>query len=106
MTVFTNEASFSGGEGEAGAVDVIGAGPVDGGQGGAKGWWRRWLVGGQEGMEKASVEFGVEDGHFEAVGGEGVAVGVRDSDNEAFEAESSQVVGHLRRAVGTVEQTT
>ncbi len=45
------------------------------------GCWR--LVGGGERDEQPVVDLGVEDGDADAVGGEGVAVGVREPADEA-----------------------
>ena len=53
-------------------------------------------MGSEEGVEEAVVELGVEHSGPDAVGGGDVGVGVGDAQNEAFEAESSEVVGHLR----------
>lgn len=51
------------------------------------------------------IKLGVEDRHSQALGREGVAIRMGDPDDEALEAESPQVIGHLRLAVGATEQT-
>jgi hypothetical protein len=51
------------------------------------------------------VNLGVEDGDADAVGGEGVGVGVRDPFDETVEAQPAKVVGHLVGGVVVAEES-
>src|SRR6266851_6062067 len=51
------------------------------------------------------MELGVEDGDADALGGEGVAVGARRALGQAVEAQTAQVVAHLRGAVVAAEES-
>ncbi len=64
-------------------VDV----PIEGVQGGAEFGWCLGLVGGEEWGEDAVVDFGVEDGEAQTVGGEVVGVGVWAADDEPVVAQ-------------------
>ena len=57
------------------------------------------LVGGEQGAQQPVVQFGVEDGDLDAVGGQDVAVGVVDPAGQAGQAQSPQVIGDLARTV-------
>lgn len=54
--------------------------------------------------EEAEIEFRIEEGDFETVAGEAIAVGLRDPVNEPLEAQLSEVIGHLCGRVGPPEQ--
>ncbi len=54
---------------------------------------------GQEWSQQAAIDFGVEDGDVDAVGGEHVRIRMGPSSDQAFAAQTPQIVGHLRRAV-------
>jgi len=86
---------FSGGAGQAGAGGVVVDVAGDGGERGAEFWWGLGLVGGGERDEEPVVDLGVEDGDPDAIGGEHVAVGVREPADEPVEPQPPQVVGHL-----------
>src|SRR5215471_12359812 len=62
------------------------------------------VVGGQQGAEQPVVELGVEERHSDAVRGQDVAVLPLQALDHALEAETAEVVGHLRRGVGVAEQ--
>jgi hypothetical protein len=82
-------------------IDVAG----DSGQGCSELGWGLGLVGGGERNEHPVVDLGVEDGDADAVGGEGVAVGVGQAADEPGQAQPAQVVGHLSGAVVAAEQS-
>ena len=56
------------------------------------------------GPKDAKVELAVEERDFEPVAGGGIAMRLRDAMDQPFEAEASQVIGHLRGGVGPTEQ--
>ena len=57
----------------------------------------------QFGPQDAEIELGVEEGDLEPIAGGGVAMGLGDAMDEAFEPQAPQVVGHLRGGVGAAE---
>jgi hypothetical protein len=63
------------------------------------------LVGFEERLEESGPELGVEDGDAKAFRGELVGVGAGDALDQAVEAESAQVVAHLRGAVDAAEES-
>src|SRR5262249_15056853 len=54
--------------------------------------------------KNAQIEFGVEERDFEAITGRGIAVGVRNAMDQAFESKASQVVGHRRGGIRTAPE--
>lgn len=54
--------------------------------------------------EEAEIELRIEEGDFEAVTGDAIAVGLRDPVNETLEAQPPEVVGHRCGRVGPPEQ--
>jgi hypothetical protein len=58
-----------------------------------------WMIDGQEGAEQTAVHLGIENGDADTVGSEHAGVGMRESPDQTFAAQATQVVGHLRRAV-------
>ena len=88
------------GAGDAG-VDVL----VDDAQGLAELGWCLALAGGHERAEQPVVHLGVEDGQgLMPSGVQDVPVGVLDAGDQPSQAEPPQVVGHLPRGVGGVQQ--
>src|SRR6266508_3143195 len=89
---------------DAGAIDVDVEFAVDDLEGASELDRSWWLVGGEEWSEEPVVDLGVEDRPAHAVGGEVVGVGVRQSADEPFEPEASQVIRGLRGGVEAVER--
>ena len=92
-----------GGGGEACGLDVLADGGFEGAERAADLDRGGWFVGLVEGSEELVLEFGVEDGDVDPVGGQGVAVGVPDPVDQPGQAEPAQVVGHLALAVVLAE---
>ena len=49
----------------------------------------------------AQVEFGIEEGDLQAIGGRGISVRVRNAVNQTLEAKAPEIVGHLRGGIRT-----
>src|SRR5437667_5229773 len=68
---------------------------------------RQMVAVGEEGVplrsQDAQIQLAVKKGDFESVGRRSVAVRVRDAMNEALEAETTQVGGHLRGGIRGAE---
>ena len=87
-------------------VEAVVESAVDGLEGAAQSMEAAGRSAARSGAEWSVVEFGVEDRPADTVGGEPVGVGVRESSDEAFEAQASQVevvcaVAQGRRAAGS-----
>jgi hypothetical protein len=63
-----------------------------------------WLVRGDQWSQQPVVDFGVEDGEALPVVGEDVGVGVRQPDDQPFQAKAAQVVAAAGLGVFGVEQ--
>ena len=74
---------------------------------GAKWAWQPvvgWQQGRPLGPQDAEIEFRAEEGHLQAVTGGRIAMRLRDAMDQPFEAEASEVIGHLRGGVGPAEE--
>ena len=89
---------------EARAVGVVVHVAGDGCQRGAEFGRRLGLVRGGERDQEPVVDLDVEDGDADAVGGEHIAVGVREPADEAVEPQPAQVISHLPWGVVDAEQ--
>ena len=85
--------------------DVVVEAVFDGGQCPTDWDRRRRLVGFEQGGEQSLLELGVEDCDADALVRDHVGVGALEALDEAMEAQASQVVAHLGRAVGRAEES-
>ena len=55
--------------------------------------------------QNTQIELAIEEGDFKPVGGDCVAMALRNAMNQSLETKASEVVGHLGRSVGGAEQS-
>ena len=85
--------------------DVVSDTAVEGGEGLTQGSGLGWRVRAEERSQDPVMDLGVEDRRPESVVGGDVGVGPREAGDQAMEAQSPQVVGHLGRGVAGAEQS-
>src|SRR4051794_26652486 len=59
----------------------------------------RWMIDGKQWSQQTTVEFRIEDGYAYSVVGEHIGIGMRNTLDQTFASQATQIVGHLRRAV-------
>ena len=77
---------------------------VDGVKSATEREWGGGFVGGEQRGEEAVVDFGVEEGYADALGGEEIGVRIWDPSDESVETKAPQVIRHLGGGVGGAEE--